>query len=170
MTMLAAHGYGLTTFGLESHWLTLYTHKDINDKKRGEVAFKALVNNPKAINTGEGYYLARKASQGFFPWKPDECLDRKFENVQYVKDKLGGTRVIRSAPYMGCKWCRELENRQRPTLAEIETVTVAAPVAEPPAGLVCGECGWVSLKNTPKSIASHKRHRHQRATAQAVPA
>ena len=165
MTMLAAQGYGLTTFGLESHWLLLYTHKDVNDKKRGDVAFKALVNNPKAINTGEGYYLARKASQGFFPWKPDECLTRKFENVQYVKDKLGGTRVIRSEPYMGCKWCRA--QNERPT---IETVTVAAPVAEPPAGLVCGECGWVSRKNTPKSIASHKRHRHQRATAQAVPA
>ena len=164
MTMLAAQGYGLTTFGLESHWLTLYTHKDVNGKQRGEMAFKALVNDPKAINTGEGYYLARKASQGFFPWKPDECLTRKFENVQYVKDKLGGTRVIRSEPYMGCKWCRVLETK-------VETVTVAAPVAEPPAGLVCGECGWVSRKGTSRSLDAHKRVKHQqRATAQAVPA
>lgn len=175
MTTLAAQGYGLTTFGLDSHWLTLYTHKDVNDKKRGEAAFKALVNDPKAINAGEGYYLAKKASQGFFPWKPEDCLARKFENVQYVKDKLGGTRVVRSEPYMGCKWCRalEIEVKVEPkTEMEIEIVTVAAPVAEPPAGLTCGECGWMSKvgKSAKNSLRFHMTKRHQRATAQAVPA
>lgn len=167
---LAAQGYGIQSFGFEDHWVPLYTHKDLTDKKRGEMAFKARVGNPKAINQGEGYYLAKKGAQGFFPWRPDECLTHKFENVQYVKDKLGGTRVIRSEPMMGCQWCRAIKPEavvEQPATAPAETVTAAAtPVAEPPAVPTCDVCGWKSLKGN--YLAVHKI-KHRRTTAQAVP-
>lgn len=172
-TSLAAAGYGITSFGFEDHWIPLFTHKDLTDKKRGEVAFKARIGNPKTLNNGEAFYLAKKAAQGFFPWGPDECLTHKFTNVQYVKDKLGGTRVIRSEPTMGCQWCRATKPEAvAQVAAPVGTVTAAAaPVAEPPAGLTCDACGWVSKggKSAKNSLRFHKTKRHRRTTAQTVP-
>ena len=170
---LAGAGYAVTTFGLESHWIPLYTHKPLTDKKRGDVAFKARVGNPKTLNDGEAYYLARKAAQGFFPWLPGECLTHKFTNVEYVKDKLGGTRVVRHEPTMGCKWCREIPAAAaQPAAAPAETVTAAAaPAAEPPAGLTCETCGWKSKpgNRAGNGLRMHRRT-HKRTTPVGVPA
>lgn len=150
---LEASGYRITEWkGFTDHWIPLYTHKDLVDKKPGDVAFRARVGDPKTLNNGEASYLSRKAAEGFFPWKPDECLSHRFENVTYVKDPLGGTKVIRSEPTMGCKWCRK----------------ASAPVVLKPSA-ECPTCGAeFAGKWAAGSLRLHQQKKH-RSTPEGAP-
>jgi hypothetical protein len=106
---LDAQGYEIAELkGFDDHRLPLYTHRAVSDKQPGDVVIRARVGNPAALDDGEAVYLARKASYGFFPWRPgDECMQRRFQDVSYTRNGIGSTKVERGESLMGCRWCRE---------------------------------------------------------------
>lgn len=166
-------GYGMQFIGLETAQLPLYLHKDsLSDKKLGDVFIKARIGNPATgPNNAELQYLARKATIGLFAWLPGEdCLVKKFENVEYVDDLIGGgTRIVRQEPYMGCQWCRDRASKTSQVHeAGVELTSVAEPVIEmvsaPPSAKSCPECGQgFKLKNKKGKLFSNKQHAAQLA-------
>ena len=60
---LRRNGYRLeTTHGWDTHEVPLYTHKAVNDKKPGDVAWKAHIGNLKQMDQAE----AQKESRNLF--------------------------------------------------------------------------------------------------------
>jgi len=170
-------GYGIEMRGLDTHRLPLYLHKaSLSDKKRGDVFMKYKIANPKTgPNQAELQYLASKgASMGVFAWSPGEdCLVKKFTNVEYVK--VGReTRVVRHEPYKGCMWCREdqaLTTKVHPV--EEEVLSEAEPAvdsASPQPDANCSECGFSPKQRNKKGkpFSVKQREAQLRAHARGV--
>lgn len=87
---LRQQGYHLEmTHGWDTHQVPLYTHREVGDKKPGDIAFHVRVGNLKSMDRAEGQYVARKGAVGFFMWPPDECLDHEFTKLE-TKPRPGG--------------------------------------------------------------------------------
>lgn len=111
--LLAAQGYGMELRGFSDHFISMYAHKKVGDKRIGDVAFKTRVGNLKSLDDGEATYMARKGAQGFFPWTPgEECMKRRFQSVTVTR----GNTIIRQEPEMGCKWCRQAAGATRDSI------------------------------------------------------
>jgi hypothetical protein len=168
---VAGAGYGIQFVGLDTHSMKLYLHKDqLSDKHLGDVFMKVNIANPNTgPNNPELQYLARKGNIGLFAWEPgDACLSKKFENVEYVADLIGGgTRVVRQEPDMGCKWCRQRaeDNSNRHEAGAVEsseTEPVMEDVSAPPNALQCEQCEYVpKLKNKKGKLFSPKQRAAQ---------
>lgn len=161
-------GYGIQFVGLDTHQMKLYLHKDqLSDKHLGDVFMKVNIANPNTgPNNPELQYLARKGSIGLFAWSPgEECLAKKFENVEYVADLVGGgTRVVRQEPDMGCKWCRQRAESDSIRLAagvvdSSETEPVTEDVSTPPQALQCEQCEYIPKQKNKRGKAFSPKQR-----------
>jgi len=135
---LSREGFAISSWvGFNEHMIPLYTHRDISDKKVGDIFMRARVGDPRTLNNGEAVYLAKKATLGFFPWKPGEdCLKREFKVIEVKRRPLGGAETIKHEPQMGCKWCRGAASTSMPP----EPVAVEVPpLATPPPAPVLPE-------------------------------
>ena len=162
---LGRQGFAISSWiGFDTHMVPFYTHHDVADKKRGDVVFKARVGNPKTLNSGEATYFARKAAQGYFPWQPGaDCLARTFRNIEIRKRPLGGTERIESAPYKGCRWCREqpvsipVAQEPQPESSSLSPTPVTAAPALPSYDVLhCAKCPAVFIGET----AVNERRNH----------
>jgi len=172
-------GYGIQFVGLDTHQMKLYLHKDqLSDKHLGDVFMKVNISNPKTGPNGpELQYLARKGNSGLYAWEPgDACLVKKFENVEYVADQIGGgTRVIRKEPDMGCKWCRQraesdLTRHSAGAVDYSETEPVMEDVSAPPDVLTCESCEYVPKAKNKNGIAFSPKQRAAQMKAHSVSA
>ena len=100
---LEARGFEISEMtGFDDHSIPLFAHRDMGDKKIGDVVLKARVGNPDSLDNAEAVYLARKAHHGMFPWLPgEECMQRTFREFDGAE---GATD--QSVPAKGCRWCR----------------------------------------------------------------
>lgn len=159
-------GYAITAwYGFDDHWQPLYTHKDVSDKKRGDVITKVRFGSPKVINDAEASYLARKGSQGLFLWKPgEECLKHEFRNVTVTKDARGQRVVNRSEIFKGCDHCRAYEAalvKEKEEKARLLAETVAAARAPETAEALPedAQCdGCLRTFTTHHGLMIHKKH------------
>ena len=135
---LSRQGYSINQWiGFDDHFIPMYAHLDVGDKKAGDIAFKTRIGDPRTLNSGEANYIAHKASQGFFTWKPGaDCLARTFRDFTFRKRPGGGTERIESEPYRGCQWCRKQETTSPTPEPAVIAVTAGIPplaVSEPQA-------------------------------------
>ena len=165
---IGGEGYGIQFVGLDTHQMKLYLHKDqLSDKHLGDVFMKVNIANPKTgPNNPELQYLARKGNMGVFAWEPgDPCLSKKFENVEYVAALIGGgTRVVRQAPDMGCKWCRARaeDNSNRHEAGAVDssgTEPVMEDVSAPPIALQCEQCEYIPKQKNKRGKAFSPKQR-----------
>jgi len=172
---LESQGYTMERIGFEDHWIPMYAHHPVSDKKVGDVVFRARVGNPKTLNNAEANYLARKAAQGFFTWLPgQDCLSRKFQDATFQRRAGGGSTKMLGEVYQGCKWCREREQPASSPTSErepvLEVVQVSPPPATPallqepaPSKYQCLYCDWKPLpgsSNQKQMLGQHNRRKH----------
>lgn len=163
---LERQGYAITAwYGFKDHFVPLYTHRDISDKKRGDILAKVRLGNPKVINDAEASYLARKGAHGFFLWQPGEdCLGHEFRNVKVSRDRQGRTIVERSEIAKGCEFCRayeaalvkEREERARLQAEKVEAARQPETVVELPQDAQCDGC--LRTFTTHFGLKIHKKH------------
>lgn len=159
-------GYQMdTTFGWDTHELLLYTHKAINDKVPGDVIIRKRIGQPGQLTSEEADYIRRKGALGFFAWKPDECLEHDFKDIQLVERPGGGLMPKIGEAYKGCKWCRASSNNglqgavEQPAIPVLPGSATAEPTVEadstPPAattitasgeGVKCSFCPAVMIR------------------------
>jgi len=169
---LSRQGYAINEwYGFDDHWIPIYAHHPVSDKKVGDVVFKVRVGDPRTLNNGEANYIARKAAQGYFAWKPgDECLKRTFKNVEFKRRPLGGVERIEHESTKGCQWCRE--RAEDPFLSAEPVAAVAPPPATPPAPVIpeydvlhCSKCPEVFIgDNAMNERRGHLMREHQNKT------
>jgi len=167
---LSRQGYSIHQWiGFDDHMIPLYTHRPVSDKKTGDVVFKVRVGDPRTLNNGEATYLAKKAAQGFFIWKPgEECMKRTFKNIEFKKRPLGGMEKIEHEPTHGCAWCRS----ESPLPAEPVVPEGVPPIATPPAPAIpdfdvlhCSKCPSVFLgENAMNDRRGHLMREHKTKT------
>ncbi len=104
--LLEAQGFEIAEFtGFDQHSLPLYAHRELGDKKPGDVVMRVRVGNPESLDDGEATYLARKAFHGMFPWQPGaECSRRTFVEVKFSET---GEAIREEGQAKGCRWCRK---------------------------------------------------------------
>lgn len=182
---LQQRGYSAVelTEGWEERRIPLYTHKRVNDKQPGDIAFTVLVSNP--VKSAEAAYLARKGGQGFMAWKPEECFGHSFPVIEIVQIPGGGRtqRVVSTS--QGCRWCRDAAqtNGSQGAAGEdanslAKPAVEEAPESAPPVvahstapELSCTECGFVPKEadkngrklTEPKrryALAAHQKRAH----------
>lgn len=177
---LASQGFAI----MSGNWFSeqavkLYTHREFEHRKVGEVILTVHVRNPRSLDNYESMQFARKAEFGFFPWLPGkDCLAREFTKVSRVPRPGGGFQTVRGEKVMGCKWCRASTGSAEPVsnlgqqgavadhAVQVEPLPPAAatpPAAaahpEPAEGLKCGQCDFTTLKGE-ASLMAHFSHKH----------
>ena len=175
---LASKGYAVSEWiGFSEHFVPMYAHHAVADKQVGDVAFKARLGNPKTLNHMEVTYLASKAEQGFFTWKPGaECLTHKFTHVTVKPRPGGGFERIVSEPTLGCRWCRERDEIPQeppePADATPPRGPAVATAADPQAPalpsydvLHCRQCPEVFVGDSaPVDRRTHTMSKHHKAS------
>ncbi len=103
--LLEAQGFEIAELtGFEQHTLPLYAHRELGDKRPGDVILQVRVGHPDSLDDGEATYLARKAFHGMFPWLPGpDCLKRTFVTVDPDRANDSSSQ---DKPVKGCSWCR----------------------------------------------------------------
>lgn len=172
LTALSRQGYSINEWiGFNEHFVPVYAHHPVSDKKVGDVVFKVRIGDPRTLNAGEMTYLARKAAQGYYTWQPgDECLRRTFKNVEFKKRPMGGVERIEHEPTKGCPWCRERAAEQTSSPTAPEPVAEVPPlVAVPPAPVIpafdvlhCAKCPQVFIgESAMNDRRGHTMREHQ---------
>ena len=160
---MAMNGWGLETFGFNSHEIPMYLHLDsLNDKKFGDLFLKIRVGDyrdfPKNLLNHEMQLMNRKIrTMGVMPWMPGaDCLAREFKPYADVKNDRGETVAVWGEPQMGCKPCRDRDAADQSGLTAGTTETTLPSTGintEPPeAGVTvvqpeaikCNKCNYVT--------------------------
>lgn len=160
---LGSQGYHIDFIGFRTPEVPLYTHRDLGaDRRRGTVAAKYRVQDPRYLQPHESDHLARKAAKGLFSWPPSECMSHDFPVYRVESDRLNGSRYVVDHVEKGCRWCRKVAQsgleaeasevqETNVSHADEKPLSVQAEEAPPLADeFTCATCGYVVPERTKK--------------------